>query len=66
MCYPYLNAHAAELSILRLLGLFDRTADEESLTALRKPPATPDLTGVLVAVLQQALAAAASESAIEP
>ena len=33
-----------ELSILRMLGLFDRTADEKALEALLKPPAIPGLT----------------------
>src|ERR1700761_4186243 len=33
-----------ELSILRMLGLFDRLADEKALGALLKPPAIPGLT----------------------
>jgi serine/threonine protein kinase len=33
-----------ELSILRILGLFDRPADEKALAALLKPPAIPGLT----------------------
>jgi hypothetical protein len=33
-----------ELSVLRLLGLFDRPADEKALEALMKPPAIPGLT----------------------
>ena len=33
-----------ELSVLRILGLFDRPADEKALEALRKPPAIPGLT----------------------
>jgi predicted ATPase len=33
-----------ELSILRMLGLFDRPADEKALRALLKPPVIPDLT----------------------
>jgi serine/threonine protein kinase/tetratricopeptide (TPR) repeat protein len=33
-----------ELSILRMLGLFDRPADEKALEALLKPPAIPGLT----------------------
>src|SRR5580700_5808992 len=33
-----------ELSVLRMLGLFDRPADEKALGALLKPPAIPDLT----------------------
>ena len=33
-----------ELSVLRILGLFDRPADEKALAALLKPPAIPGLT----------------------
>jgi tetratricopeptide (TPR) repeat protein len=33
-----------ELSVLRMLGLFDRPADEKAFGALLKPPAIPDLT----------------------
>src|SRR6516164_173959 len=33
-----------ELSVLRMLGLFDRPADEKALGALLKPPPIPDLT----------------------
>jgi serine/threonine protein kinase len=33
-----------ELSVLRLLGLFDRPADEQALGVLLKPPAIPGLT----------------------
>src|SRR4029077_7493789 len=33
-----------ELSVLRMLGLFDRPADEKALEALRKPPAIAGLT----------------------
>ena len=33
-----------ELSILRMLGLFDRPADEKAFEALLKPPAIPGLT----------------------
>jgi serine/threonine protein kinase len=33
-----------ELSVLRMLGLFDRPADENALGALLKPPAIPGLT----------------------
>jgi hypothetical protein len=33
-----------ELSVLRLLGLFDRPADEKALEVLLKPPAMPGLT----------------------
>ena len=37
-----------ELSVLRMLGLFDRPADEKVLGALLKPPAIPGLTESLV------------------
>jgi hypothetical protein len=37
-----------ELSVLRVLGLFDRPADEKALEALLKPPAIPGLTEPLV------------------
>ena len=33
-----------ELAVLRMLGLFDRPADEKALEALLKPPAIPGLT----------------------
>jgi serine/threonine protein kinase len=33
-----------ELSVLRMLGLFDRPADEKALAALLRPPAIPHLT----------------------
>jgi serine/threonine protein kinase/tetratricopeptide (TPR) repeat protein len=33
-----------ELSVLRMLGLFDRPAEEKAIAALLKPPAIPDLT----------------------
>ncbi|MGB9276951.1 MAG: hypothetical protein WCC08_17125, partial [Terrimicrobiaceae bacterium] len=36
-----------ELSVLRMLGLFDRPADEKALSALLKPPAIPGLTEAL-------------------
>jgi hypothetical protein len=36
-----------ELSLLRLLGLFDRPSDERALGVLLKPPAIPALTGPL-------------------
>ena len=36
-----------ELSVLRILGLFDRPADEYALAALLKPPAVPNLTDQL-------------------
>ena len=38
----------AELSVLRMLGLFDRPADEKVLGALLKPPAIPGLTESLM------------------
>ena len=34
----------SELSLLRMLGLFDRPADEKSIDALLRPPAIPGLT----------------------
>src|SRR5262249_20487441 len=37
-------AEGPELSVLRMLGLFDRPADEKVLKALLKSPAIPDLT----------------------
>ena len=36
-----------ELSFLRILGLFDRPADEYAVAALLKPPAVPNLTDQL-------------------
>ena len=36
-----------ELSVLRMLGLFDRPADEKAFEALLKPPAIPGLTETL-------------------
>ena len=33
-----------ELSVLRMLGLFDRPAEEKAIAVLLKPPATPGLT----------------------
>jgi hypothetical protein len=33
-----------ELSLLRMLGLFDRPADEKAVAAILKPPAIPGLT----------------------
>src|SRR5271157_3184485 len=41
-----------ELSVLRILGLFDRPADEEALGALLKPPAIRGLTESLTDVSQ--------------
>ena len=37
-----------ELSILRILGLFDRPADEKAIRTLLKPPGIPDLTESLI------------------
>jgi hypothetical protein len=37
-----------ELSVLRMLGLFDRPADEKAVGALLKPPAIPGLTESLI------------------
>jgi len=37
-----------ELSVLRMLGLFDRPADEKAFAALLQPPAIPGLTESLV------------------
>ena len=37
-----------ELSVLRMLGLFDRPADQKALEALLKSPAIPDLTESLM------------------
>ena len=36
-----------ELSVLRILGLFDRPADEEAISAILKSPAVPGLTETL-------------------
>src|ERR1700719_348806 len=41
-----------ELSVLRMLGLFDRPADENALGALLKPPAIRGLTESLTDVSQ--------------
>jgi serine/threonine protein kinase len=41
-----------ELSVLRMLGLFDRPADEKALGALLKPPAIPGLTESLIDLSQ--------------
>jgi predicted ATPase len=41
-----------ELSVLRLLGLFDRPADEKALGVLLKPPAIPRLTESLTDLRQ--------------
>ncbi len=43
------GAHGArQLAVLRLLGLFDRPADEACLAALRRPPAIAGLTEPLI------------------
>jgi hypothetical protein len=39
-----------ELSVLRMLGLFDRPAEEKAIAELLKPPAIPDLTASLTAL----------------
>ena len=39
-----------ELAVLRLLGFFDRPADERALRSLLKPPAIKDLTECLTAL----------------
>jgi predicted ATPase len=41
-------AHGSELSVLRMLGLFDRPADEKAIGALLKAPAIPGLTESLI------------------
>ncbi|MEW6289730.1 MAG: toll/interleukin-1 receptor domain-containing protein [Thermodesulfobacteriota bacterium] len=41
-----------EVEYLRILGLFDRPADQEALTALLTPPPIPDLTGQIMAVAE--------------
>ncbi len=41
-----------ELSVLRMLGLFDRPADEKALEVLLKPPAIPSLTESLTDLSQ--------------
>jgi hypothetical protein len=40
-----------ELSVLRMLGLFDRPADQKALGILLKPPAIPGLTESLTGLL---------------
>jgi len=42
--YQIWLGEGAELAVLRMLGLFDRPADERVLEALRKSPAIPGLT----------------------
>jgi serine/threonine protein kinase len=42
----------SELSVLRMLGLFDRPADEKAFEALLKPPAIPGLTETLTDLSQ--------------
>jgi serine/threonine protein kinase len=41
-----------ELSVLRMLGLFDRPAEEKAIAALLKPPAIPSLTDSLTDLSQ--------------
>ena len=43
---------AAEVAILRLLGLFDRPAEEKALVALRAAPEVPDLNEGVVGVAE--------------
>ncbi len=45
---PNLVWGGPELSVLRMLGLFDRPADEKALGALLKPPAIRGLTESLI------------------
>ena len=47
-----------ELSVLRMLGLFDRPADEKTIAVLLKPPGIPGLTESLTE-LNSALSIAA-------
>jgi predicted ATPase len=46
--YQIWLGEGVELSILRILGLFDRPADEKAIRTLLKSPAIPDLTGSLI------------------
>ncbi|HJR08940.1 MAG TPA: DUF4062 domain-containing protein [Pyrinomonadaceae bacterium] len=43
----------AELSVLRMLGLFNRPADKDAINALRAAPAIPDLTDALQGLNEQ-------------
>ncbi|HWS99547.1 MAG TPA: TIR domain-containing protein [Pyrinomonadaceae bacterium] len=43
----WFGEESAELNVLRMLGLFDRPADESSIAALRAAPAIPGLTHAL-------------------
>ena len=45
-----------ELSVLRMLGLFDRPADEKALEALLRPPAIPGLTDSLTGLTPERMA----------
>jgi hypothetical protein len=45
---PDLVWRGPELSVLRMLGLFDRPADEKAVGVLLKPPAIPGLTESLI------------------
>jgi tetratricopeptide (TPR) repeat protein len=46
--YAHWFGEGPEVSVLRLLGLFDRPADKECIRALREAPAIPKLTEALV------------------
>jgi hypothetical protein len=46
--YQHWLGEGPELSILRILGLFDRPADEKAIRTLLKPPAIPNLTESLI------------------
>ena len=46
--YQIWFGESPELSILRILGLFDRPADEKAIRTLLKPPGIPDLTESLI------------------
>ena len=54
--YQHWFGEGSELAVLRMLGLFDRPADEQALECLRKPPAIPGLTEELMAVCKKTLA----------
>ena len=41
------SGNGPEVAVLRMLGLFDRPADEKAFEALLKPPAIPGLTEAL-------------------
>jgi hypothetical protein len=46
--YQIWLGEGVELSILRILGLFDRPADEKAIRTLLKPPAIPGVTETLI------------------